>query len=362
MSGHKDYMSMVGWCTQDVYAKSWKYTTALYSNRFSPALDIGKQLLERIGALCGMSDGLLTSSSSHSNFEALRRAKAKTLGKYILCTSLTHQSVRESCEALGLEDLAIPVDNLHRARDEDVRARLPETRDIAAIVSTYGTTSFGEIETLHELPSVRELRANGVWTHIDAAYGGMLGAFLSPEDLLTFTREANSVTIDPYKFIGVPGNAVLLLRQPGELPTCSYYCTSGLTPHTTLAAASGYTALKMWDRLGDEGMMRLANRCRNNAIDFGMEISKLEGVVPSVSLGIVSVPLEKEHVDPFVSTLLENGFLIGKYAYTNRYRETKTGIRAVFTPRLPERRKSNVKALSEAFIAVYQRMMKKEPS
>jgi L-2,4-diaminobutyrate decarboxylase len=96
-----------------------------------------------------------------------------------LCSEVAHFSVEKSAIQLGLGTQAVrrvACDEAFRMRPEklwaDISAMRAEGLWPAAIVATAGTTDFGSIDPLREISAIA--REEGVWLHVDAAYGGSL--------------------------------------------------------------------------------------------------------------------------------------------------------------------------------------------
>jgi glutamate/tyrosine decarboxylase-like PLP-dependent enzyme len=100
------------------------------------------------------------------------------------------------------------------ALDEVVRDLDPEVRDgIFAVVGSAGTTNLGVVD---ELRGVAErCRSEGWWFHVDAAYGGAALAAPSARAQFDGIELADSLVIDPHKWLFAPFDvAALLYRDP----------------------------------------------------------------------------------------------------------------------------------------------------
>lgn len=74
-----------------------------------------------------------------------------------------------------------------------------ERSKVFAVIATAGTTNAGIIDDLEGIAQICEEK--GLWFHVDAAYGG--GALASPKakPLFKGIEKANSITIDPHKWL-----------------------------------------------------------------------------------------------------------------------------------------------------------------
>ena len=84
-----------------------------------------------------------------------------------------------------------------------------------AVVATAGTTNAGLVDDLAGIASV--CRERGIWMHVDAAYGG--AALLAPSvrDRFAGIEHADSLVIDPHKWLYAPFDCAALLYRDPEL-------------------------------------------------------------------------------------------------------------------------------------------------
>ncbi|HEY0098845.1 MAG TPA: aspartate aminotransferase family protein [Pyrinomonadaceae bacterium] len=134
-----------------------------------------------------------------------------------------HYSFVKSVDILGLgrenlrkvatdERFHIRLDELRRAIEQDLEAgHLP-----ICIAGAAGTTSTGVIDPLDQLADIA--REYKIWFHVDAAYGGALRMSEKYRDRLRGIERADSVTLDPHKWMFVPFAAgALLVREGGHV-------------------------------------------------------------------------------------------------------------------------------------------------
>ncbi|MBI4439747.1 hypothetical protein HY638_02135 [Candidatus Woesearchaeota archaeon] len=281
--------------------------------------------------------GLLEPSASLANYRALELARDATGRNKILCSNLSHISIARAADSLRLEPIVLDVDtNDYQVSDGQLsRAIAEHGRDIAAVVSTYGTTQLGHVERLAESELVKQLRSEGAWLHVDAAYGGYIGKL--SRHVMVEIPDADSITIDPYKFVGKPGVALLLVgREEAPTPNVDYYVPSPHTLHTTLSAgpvaAWGQTVKDCGDVYG---LREIADQC--------VEISKRAGddlrrkgvsLIHFPEMSIVPVALgSQEEVEHVHTQILNEGFSVGKVHIKGRDYEIN-GIRMVVTPKV----------------------------
>jgi len=172
--------------------------------------------------------GILTSGGSMSHLVAIVTARVAKLPEDFLSGTLyfseeTHQSVAKAARIAGFPARALrrlPVDRRYRLRPEALAEAIGEDRRQGRrpflVVANAGTTNTGAIDPLPEIAAIA--RRQGLWLHVDAAYGGFFG--LAPEGAarLGGLEACDSVTLDPHKGLFLPyGNGCLLVRDPKAL-------------------------------------------------------------------------------------------------------------------------------------------------
>jgi L-2,4-diaminobutyrate decarboxylase len=129
-----------------------------------------------------------------------------------------HSSIRSAARIMDCRILAVAQDergrltgpNLRRALD----AAMPEELDgLFAVVATAGSTNVGIVDDLAGVAEV--CRERDLWFHVDAAYGGAALAAPSARPLFEGIGLADSLVIDPHKWLFSPYDcAALLYRDP----------------------------------------------------------------------------------------------------------------------------------------------------
>src|SRR5262249_6430552 len=153
--------------------------------------------------------GLFTAGGSTATFNALLCARERHLGadirRGVLYTSdQAHHSVLKSAKLAGImpdrvralpcdAHYRLPVDGLRDAIAADRRAGLRPF----AVVSSAGTTNTGAVDPLDAIADL--CATEGVWHHIDGAYGAFFYMLDDLRPVLNGLSRADSLTLDPHK-------------------------------------------------------------------------------------------------------------------------------------------------------------------
>jgi glutamate/tyrosine decarboxylase-like PLP-dependent enzyme len=133
-----------------------------------------------------------------------------------------HSCVRRALELLGFGSDAIREVPLTRGRlaEAELRASIAADRADGALpallVGTAGTVNAGLIDPLDALADVAE--AESLWFHVDGAYGAL--GVLDPTiaDRYSGMERADSLVLDPHKWLGVPvDSGCVLVRRGNDL-------------------------------------------------------------------------------------------------------------------------------------------------
>ncbi len=139
----------------------------------------------------------------------------------VAATDESHSSVAEGARVMDVDVLAVPGDARGRMTGAGLRAAIagaasadPDVRDgLFAVVATAGTTNLGIVDDLAGVADVAA--AEGLWLHVDGAYGGAALAAPSVRGLFAGIERADSFIVDPHKWLFAPYDAcALLYREP----------------------------------------------------------------------------------------------------------------------------------------------------
>ncbi len=171
--------------------------------------------------------GLLVGGGSAANLTALTLARQSRVGAgdaaaRIYCTAEAHSSVTRAARVLGFAPSAVhqvdlldgrmSLDSLASAISKDRSAGL----NPMAIVATAGATSTGAVDPLEGIADIAH--REDLWLHVDGAYGGFATLTARGRSLLAGIERADSVTLDPHKWLYQPVEVgALLVRDPALL-------------------------------------------------------------------------------------------------------------------------------------------------
>src|SRR3954463_5144914 len=174
--------------------------------------------------LCGLpegTEGVLLSGGSVSALTALATARTETGGDVAYLSDQTHASNARALRILGVPHIRVlPSDGAFRLPGATVRAAIAEDRAAGrapfCVIATAGTTNTGAVDPLDELAAV--CRDEALWFHVDGAYGAPAALTPRGRALLDGLQEADSLCLDPHKWLFQPVEAgCLLVRRPGAL-------------------------------------------------------------------------------------------------------------------------------------------------
>jgi len=176
------------------------------------------------------SRGLLTSGGSLANFTAVVAARERLLGENFdlrtaraYTSSQAHHSVTKCLRMAGFparsarnvavdSAFCLDISSLSEAVAADRRAGLTPFLVIAA----SGTTNTGAVDPLDALANF--CQREGLWLHIDGAYGGAFVLCPEGKKRLHGIGRADSITFDPHKGMFLPyGTGCLLVRDGADL-------------------------------------------------------------------------------------------------------------------------------------------------
>jgi aromatic-L-amino-acid decarboxylase len=168
--------------------------------------------------------GLFTTGGSMANFNAILCARERlrpddVRSATMYTSSQVHHSVLKSAKLAGIfpdRVREIDVDDAFRMRIDALESAVARDRRDGLrpflVVSTAGTTNTGAVDPLPVCNAF--CRREGLWHHVDGAYGAFFYAVPELRHLLSGLSEADSLTLDPHKGLFLPyGTGALLVRD-----------------------------------------------------------------------------------------------------------------------------------------------------
>jgi len=175
--------------------------------------------------------GLLTSGGSAATVTAVVAARHAAIGNQagdisrltVYCSDQAHSSIMKAAWIAGIARehvRAVPSDNAYRMRVSQLRDMVAADRDAGLrpflVCATAGATNTGAVDPLHDLADFAAEQK--LWLHTDSAYAGFSVLTQRGQRLLDGLGRADSLTLDPHKWLYVPFECgCLLARDPGML-------------------------------------------------------------------------------------------------------------------------------------------------
>lgn len=288
------------------------------------AVWIERQVLEWFKTLTGFpatSMGLLTSGGSAAALVALtvarwracqhrgwnvrarglQRAAAETPPRLLVYKDAeAHACHQRAVELLGIGHEHVRVvahDGSLRLDPRALDAMLAE--DIAAghapvaVIASAGTVNTGAIDPLDAIADV--CQRHGVWLHIDAAYGGPAILTRAYREALGPLQRADSVALDPHKWMYVPVDAgVVLVRDAAAMRDAFSFVAPYLRTDGNLHGVQGppwlseygpeqtrpFRALKIWALLryfGTDGYRAMLEHDLTTAAHLARRVRETPG-------------------------------------------------------------------------------------
>ncbi|HUH29512.1 MAG TPA: aminotransferase class V-fold PLP-dependent enzyme [Gelidibacter sp.] len=187
------------------------------------------EAMKWIVSLTGMPEGsfgVFTSGGTAANLSAIVTAREHWREnpkfqneKGLIITSIGAHSSIKAMAKVGDVDILL-VDSEERLTGEDLKLKIQNLTDherkrLFAVVATAGTTNAGIIDDLEDIASVCE--QENLWFHVDAAYGGGALVADSVRHLFNGIEKADSVTIDPHKWMFSPYDCGAVIYKEPEL-------------------------------------------------------------------------------------------------------------------------------------------------
>jgi len=209
---------------------------------------------------------IYTSEQAHSSIE--KAALVLGLGQEGVCKISTDDSFRMDARAL----------------EKAIRNDLDAGVRPICVIPTIGTTSTTSVDPVAEIGDI--CHANGIWMHVDAAYGGAAAIMPEMRGLFAGWEKADSVVLNPHKWLFTQLDcSALYCRRPDVLKAAfslvpEYLSTPGGSVEKNfmdygVSLGRRFRALKLWMILRSLGREGIADAIRSH-ISYAR---RLEGMI-----------------------------------------------------------------------------------
>ena len=306
------------------------------------------------------SGGLLTSGGSAASidaFVAAREAAGNPERPSVYMSDQSHGAQARAAMIVGVRQDAIrqiPTDGTFRLDMGALTRAVAEDREAGfrpmAVCANAGTSSTGAIDPLHAMADL--CQAEDTWLHVDAAYGGFAAITEKGGELLSGIERADSVGLDPHKWLFQPYEVGCLLVKDARTLESAFAFRPTVLQDTVWGAnhpnlddrglqlSRSFRALKIWMSIQTFGLsafrravskgMELARR----AEEYVQESRTLELLAPA-SLGIACMRVNPEGAGLEDDTLEEvNREVLARLFWDDRSFVSSTSLRGTFSLRL----------------------------
>ncbi|HEX6850651.1 MAG TPA: pyridoxal-dependent decarboxylase [Candidatus Polarisedimenticolaceae bacterium] len=191
--------------------------------------------LRELFGLPAVFDGMFTDTASMSSLLSIVAARHAVPGLHardegmagparlrLYASTEAHSSIEKGAIVAGVGKAGVrrvDVDAEYRMRPDALAAAIREDRAAGftpfCVVATLGTTSSTSVDPARAIAEI--CAREKLWMHVDAAYGGVMAAMPEHRPLFDGWERADSIVVNPHKWLWTPFDASLLLfRDPAH--------------------------------------------------------------------------------------------------------------------------------------------------
>ena len=223
-----------------------------------------------IAERCGYSEdagGTFTSGGAEANFSGIALALAAhfpasvengvaSIGArpVLYASAESHHSIDKSAGLLGIGRNAVrrvPVDDRIHLRVDELEKMIDA--DLSAghrpfcVIATVGTTNSGAVDNINAIAEL--CRRRKLWLHVDGAYGAALVFSDGHRDKVRGIERADSVTVDPHKWLAMPFSAGVIVTRRSEILRQAFEVATPYMPRDTSASlVDNFKVSAQWSR------------------------------------------------------------------------------------------------------------------
>lgn len=288
--------------------------------------------------------GVFTSGGTAANLSAIVTAREywrslndqNKVKKGLIITSIgAHSSIKAMAKVVDADVLLVDTEDKLEgdALQQTIDNLTPHQRErLFAVVATGGTTNAGIVDDLLGIASICEQQH--LWFHVDAAYGGGALVADSVKHLFKGIEKADSITIDPHKWMFSPYDCGAVIYKSPELAKKAHSQEGSYLEIFKDEGAHGFNP--------SEYQIQLTRRVRGLPLWFSLAMHGTDKYKESVERGMELAQIagkmieEKPHVelvrDPSLSCVLYRRIGWKPEDYTNwTYENHRKGF-ALVTP------------------------------
>jgi len=173
--------------------------------------------------------GVFTSGGTAANLSAMIAAREywrnlddhnKALKGLIITSEGAHSSIKSMAQVIDADMILVEDNDEKKMTGDCLQQKINSLSDIDrkrlfAVVGTGGTTNAGIVDDLKGVADI--CKKEKIWFHVDAAYGGAALAAPSVRHLFKGINQADSITIDPHKWMFSPYDCGAVIYKNMEL-------------------------------------------------------------------------------------------------------------------------------------------------
>ena len=300
-------------------------------------------VLEWLREMCGLpasAGGVFVSGGTMANLTALAVARhVKIRGRLedatVYFSDQAHSSLEKALRVIGLpaeNQRRVPSDSAYRLPIGELARQIELDRSAGkhpfCVIASAGTTNTGAIDPLPELSAL--CREQGLWLHVDGAYGAAAIIAERGRELLAGLELADSLSLDPHKWMFQPYEiGCVLVRDrdhlretfrilPEYLKDTQLHSEEFNFTDYGIQLSRNFRALKLWMSIKVFGLAAFRAAIERGFVLAEFAEACLRGmpgweIVTPAQMGIVCFrysALDDDAHLSLVQTLLEDGFAL----------------------------------------------------